>query len=173
MSTEEFVKPTRKNCKGRNYGEIIDLSFLIGKTIINAGAISSGFGIDYKENDIIKRVIFDYNDQGVWINWHGEINKKNKEDILSEKLKKVIECSKIFDRKIIIIKFDEDRNGFSFLSKIDKKEELFLKTDDIKLMGKKINSDFDFDSNKIINEKSLISDLYFWAYNYNICEEIE
>jgi len=40
-------------------------------------------------------------------------------------------------------------------------------------MGKKINSDFDFDSNKIINEKSLISDLYFWAYNYNICEEIE
>ena len=60
-----------------------DVSFLKGKEIVNAGILDrkgftekyengdeGGFGIDYRDGDEIRRVVFGFNDLGFWICHH-------------------------------------------------------------------------------------------------------
>lgn len=69
----------------------LDLSFLIGKTIVNLGTldqkcakgkntIEGGLAIDYKDNETdknTKRVILGYTELGMWLGWKGKIEKNN------------------------------------------------------------------------------------------------
>jgi hypothetical protein len=50
---------------------------MIGAEIINIGhshgSKEGGLAIDYKVGDKIKRVVFGYNDLGIWIDWAGDL----------------------------------------------------------------------------------------------------
>lgn len=84
-----------------------DVSFLINGRIINIGYVSEvregGLAIDYiNNNEEAMRIVFGYNDFGLWTNWHGEIGKidakfelckrfEKAQDDLCENAKEIVE----------------------------------------------------------------------------------
>jgi len=162
---------TKKGNSGKGISEIVDVSFLNGKKIKRAGLLDrnklftgqnteeGGFAIDYEDIDIVKRVVFGFNDLGIWITWHGELGKENEEDELKRKI-----CS-IWDelccQKISIVDKPLDL-GYSFIGEEDN-ELLLLSLHDLKIMNDNIRLNFCKPENK--NVEKIIGDIGIWAYN--------
>mgnify|MGYP001259398407 FL=1 len=53
----------------------LDLSDLIGSTIVDIGfhhaQAEGGLSIDYKKDEKNKRVVFGFNELGIWVTWQG------------------------------------------------------------------------------------------------------
>jgi hypothetical protein len=88
----EFAKPGRRGSSGSD-GSVVDLGFLRGKRIVDAGIIrtddSAYLAIDYEDGGKEMRSVFDYSDLGFWLEWRGEKGMESPEDTIRKKLRDI------------------------------------------------------------------------------------
>jgi len=109
-----------------------DTNFLHGKRIVRTGYTASkegGWTIDYMDGNVLKRVVFNYNDLGLWIQWRGEVGKLSKEDILRDKLSEFL--NNIGDNNYVV---DMNGNKLVFLDK-DDKPVFTMSEEEVKMVG--------------------------------------
>lgn len=112
------------------YDHDVDLSQLKDKTIVDIGfhpdAEEGGLSIDYRDGDVIRRIVFGYTELGTWIKWHGVLGKPNSKDEFVKKLGKAIEY--LDD----VTEIKEEPLMKKFLLRSDEKEILELHLSEIK-----------------------------------------
>jgi len=138
-------------CLGRNHGEVLDLSFLSGKTIVEAGLLDfsgvppeavrvgeGGFAIDYKGDDGAEmRVVFGFNELGIWISKHGRKGGDPREDELRARV--VSGWNNLCEA----VRIKDDALGRRYLFVTEDGREVFsLSCSDLKLMGKSVSGHF-------------------------------
>lgn len=109
-----------------------DTNFLHGKRIVRTGHVLSkegGWTIDYMDGPRLMRVVFNYNDLGLWIEWQGEVGKLSKEDILRDRLSEFLYS--IGDNNYVV---DMTGERLVFLDK-DDKIVFSMSQEDIKMAG--------------------------------------
>ena len=147
-------------CSGAHHGDgPADLSFLDGKKIIRTGYIhemrEGGLAIDYDDDGTVRRVVFGYNDFGLWVVWKGEPGKLNEEDILKAKIESVedrlCEMEKIVSNPL--------KRSYSFVDG-DDVPILTLSMRELRLMGENVVKNF---SSLPLNAEKILLAITLWA----------
>lgn len=139
----KFKEPTRSGCSGSGYGETMDLSFLSGKTIVRVGTldlsnspvpISADFAIDYLDGDVVKRVVFDYNEMGIWMVSNGKKGACDPRE--GELRKRLVDALSAITGDVRIV--DDPLRRRYVLEDEGGKEVACLSVIDLKLMGERV-----------------------------------
>lgn len=124
----------------------LDFSYLTGAIIEDVGfhpeSPEGGFTIDYEKNGEKRRVVFGFNELGLWKEWNGVRGNPSAEDLLKQKLRKIIDSD---EWALIDIVDDPKNRRYRFMS--EGKEILVLDIKEIKLLPENLRNCFS------INEK--------------------
>lgn len=121
----------------------LDLSNLIGATIQDIGfhpeaKCEGGFTIDYTQNGDEKRVIFGFNELGMWKQWEGKRGNPSDSDLLFKRIARIIDSDDWCD---ITIQDDARKREYRFIN-IDNDIVLTLNIKEIKLLPEEVRKFF-------------------------------
>lgn len=142
---EEYWKG-ELTCKTGGVGgpvENMDFSYLIGGKILHVGfhlkAREGGLTIDYEKDEVEKRVVFGFNELGIWKEWEGVKGSPSELDLLLFKIEEAIDK----DSWCYIDKLEEDplKRCFRFITD-NGQDILDLNVGEIKLLSKSIRNLF-------------------------------
>jgi hypothetical protein len=146
------------------------LAELKGKTIISIGFIrdiervEGGLAIDYKDGNKTKRIVLGFNELGMWTAWQGFKGKQNLEDLLKEKIKKVVESTDVISNKCVKIIDDPLKRCYRIISR--KKELLVLTLSEIKIMPEWARKHFQTKPEERTDKMKEDFITFLWQYPY-------
>ena len=145
------------------------LAELKGKIITDIGFIQgcaeAGLTIDYKDGDKIKRIVLGFNDMGMWTAWQGFKGKQNLEDLLKEKIKKVVESgdATLLNDSVKIID-DPLKRCYRIVRR--KKELLVITLSEIKIMPEWARKYFQTKPEERTNKMKTDFITFLWQFPY-------
>lgn len=119
----------------------MDFSYLLGAIIQDVGfhpdVSEGGLTIDFLKGGKKRRVIFGFNELGIWKQWEGEIENPSKQDLLLEKIEETVQSD---DWCLVDIEDDPKQRCYHFKS--ENKELLCLNISNIKVLPEEMRRPF-------------------------------
>lgn len=136
--------------------ETVDFSYLQGAKILDAGfhpkCPEGGFTIDYEKEGEKKRVVYGYNELGLWKEWNGSLGDPDELSLLLDKIDTVVNSD---EWCVVDIKDDPMNRCYHFIS--DGKTLLTLTLRQIKMLPEEMKSPFSIQDKKIRDGAILIA----------------